>query len=150
MDSPTEAQPETVAAMLEGDDRDIEGLGARLTALLRAGHGDAAAALAPLSKALGRHFRVEELVLFPLLEARAHLDGPTASMRREHRRIEATLESLERALSAGDPERARTINESLAELLAVHHRGEMVLAARADRFLGPAEVRHLWQALRRS
>jgi hemerythrin-like domain-containing protein len=149
MDMSTETEPATVAAMLEGDDRDIERLGESLTELLLSGKPAAQSALAALNEAIGRHFRVEELVLFPLLESRAHLDGPTASMRREHRRIEATLEALGRALEAADVERARKVNEALAELLDIHHRGEVVLAARADRFLGPAEVRHLWQAFRR-
>ncbi|MGH7933334.1 MAG: hemerythrin domain-containing protein [Candidatus Binataceae bacterium] len=51
-----------------------------------------------------RHIEIEEVMLFPLLEAQTGLfsSGPTAVMRSEHRQIEAVLDRLDELTAARD------------------------------------------------
>ena len=58
---------------------------------------------AQLERALERHIRLEEEIVFPLFEARSGIvDGPTAVMRDEHRCLRRALALMRAGIEARD------------------------------------------------
>jgi uncharacterized protein (DUF2249 family) len=98
---------------------------------------DARRCLARLQHGLVRHIRFEELLLFPVFEARTGLPttGPTAVLRDEHREILRLVEDWRQ-----DPADLAVEAGALRELLAKHHRKEeAILYPTTDRLLAPSE-----------
>jgi regulator of cell morphogenesis and NO signaling len=121
----------------------------------QADDGAAARHFREFKTGLERHIRWEEGILFPIWERHTGMTayGPTAVMRREHRRIEALLTALARGPAALGSE-MQAAEQALLDLLAQHNaKEELVLypdldgmaddAERADLFaqLGDASVR---------
>jgi iron-sulfur cluster repair protein YtfE (RIC family) len=78
-----------------------------------------------------RHIRVEELVVFPLLERRTgRFSGPTVVMRHEHVRIQGELADMNEALGRGDRSGFQAASARLDALLPSHNMKE-------ERFLYP-------------
>lgn len=107
---------------------------------------------------LRRHIRMEQDLLFPLLEERSVTPrgaGPTAVMRVEHRQIEAVLEALEKYHTA---ETCATIIQTIesqpvhpSALFTSHDaKEENVLYPLADRALPAHEVHKLIRAMQAS
>jgi iron-sulfur cluster repair protein YtfE (RIC family) len=122
-----------------GDDHDrCDHLLAACEHAARQGGGLSEAAVA-LAEALERHFRLEEEMLFPELEA-AHpgAGGPTSVMRMEHRQMRQLLADLAEAAAAGDRLECAGILETL-HLVAQQHNAkeEGILYPMADAALGP-------------
>lgn len=120
----------------------------RLDALLartyeHVAHGDLAGALpafGELADGLLRHMRLEEQILFPILEQRTGmLSGPTEVIRTEHRALEHALGRMREALLAQDREGAARSHDDLVEVLVEHHlKEEEVLYPMTDRSLPEA------------
>lgn len=122
-----------------GDDHDrCDHLLAACEHAAREGRSIAEAAAA-LAEALERHFRLEEEMLFPELEA-AHpgAGGPTGVMRTEHRQMRQLLADLGEAAAVGDSVECAGILETL-HLVAQQHNAkeEGILYPMADVALGP-------------
>ena len=87
---------------------------------------------------LRRHIGFEEDLLFPEFERRSGISadaGPTAVMRAEHRKIEALIAAVERAIGepSACPEPSR---HELHEVLAQHNaKEEQILYPGADRLM---------------
>jgi len=98
-------------------------------------------ALAGFREATLRHFRREEEVLFPELEAKiGTTDGPTAVMRMEHEQMRSLFDQLAQAVEAHDKSRALSLTESFMVLVQQHNmKEEQVLYPLADQALGEAE-----------
>jgi hemerythrin-like domain-containing protein len=97
---------------------------------------------------LRHHIQVEDELLFPVLESRLGLVGPTHVMRHEHRLIENLLLRAAEWLAAGDGEGFARAAASLAELLGAHNfKEERVLYPRSDAALGTEERAELNQRL---
>ncbi len=128
------AQMESVTEFLETDHRRIDALLDNALAAWQAGSSELAI---PLLEAfayrLRRHIRMEEEILFPMVEeAGAPVPGPTHVMRMEHREMQGPLGDLGDA-SAALPD----IVDELKERLAVHnHKEEGILYPLCDRLLG--------------
>jgi regulator of cell morphogenesis and NO signaling len=89
-----------------------------------------------LHEGLLRHIRVEDTLLFPLLEKHPMLQPAAQVMRQEHRRIEGILAALEDALAEERAAEAKASLDRLADVLASHnHKEERVLYPRVDRLL---------------
>ena len=96
-------------------------------------------AASALAEAMDRHFRLEEEMLFPELEA-AHpgAAGPTGVMRMEHRQMRQLLADLTTAAAAGDRDDCTGILETL-HLVGQQHNAkeEGILYPMADSVLAP-------------
>lgn len=107
------------------------------------------AALAATERLLLSHSRIEEELLFPVLEPHFGQMGPVAVMRSEHRSIDDLLETARR-----EPDAARLSDlvAQLIELVIAHFRKEeMVLFGMAQRFLGDVVLTELggrWATVR--
>jgi uncharacterized protein (DUF2249 family) len=110
-----------------------------LGALRSARADDARRCLAHLHHGLARHIRFEELILFPVFEARTGLpaSGPTAVLRAEHREV---LRLLEEWRADPDALSFESAKRELGELLTKHHRKEeAILYPTTDLLLTAAE-----------
>ena len=87
-------------------------------------------------RAMDRHIRLEEEILFPLFEERTRLTAPTDAMRQEHRLIRGALGVLAGAVGRGDSRGFRTGLTSLLAVLSDHN-------AKEERALYPATDRAL-------
>lgn len=122
-----------------GNDHDhCDRLLAACESAVRGGTGltEAAAALAG---ALERHFRLEEEILFPRIEAASPgAAGPTRVMRIEHRQMRALLLALADAVADADREECLGILETLHMVAQQHNaKEEGILYPLADAVLAP-------------
>jgi iron-sulfur cluster repair protein YtfE (RIC family) len=97
----------------------------------------ARAAVADLTAATLRHFRLEEDVLFPELEqAHPGARGPTSVMRGEHAQARRLLEDLTTAAAMGSRSETLGLVETLLMLLQQHNaKEEGILYPMADAVL---------------
>jgi iron-sulfur cluster repair protein YtfE (RIC family) len=118
----------------------------------RAGAGDfvgATPAFREFARGLAHHIAVEERLLFPALEARAGMAGPTTVMRHEHRAIEQLIALAEDSLQSQDAIRFGAEAAELAAILAGHNmKEERILYPRSDAALDEAERSRVLAALR--
>lgn len=87
--------------------------------------------------AMRQHFKREEEVLFPSVEARTGMHmGPTRVMRMEHRQMEELFQDLEGALQWGDRENFLGLAETLLVMMQQHNmKEEQILYPMADQVL---------------
>lgn len=135
---------ETLSAALQREHRDIDDGLATLTTEAACVERDPAAVLRAIH-ALRRHIYLEEEFLFPPL-ADAGLLAPVFVMLREHTRIWATLDALQRELDshAGTGRAAQALGHQLAVQLQHHNlKEEKILYPQADQVLTAAATQHL-------
>jgi hemerythrin-like domain-containing protein len=133
--------PATITETLTKDHRDCDRLLSAVS--LRGRNTDwqqVAAETAAFVAAMERHFRFEEEVLFPPLEAVSPLSaGPTEMMRQQHAQIRALLADLGAAAGARAAEDFAGIDETLHLLIQQHNaKEEGILYPLADRALAAA------------
>ncbi|MEW5792523.1 MAG: hemerythrin domain-containing protein [Pseudomonadota bacterium] len=88
------------------------------------------------AEATAQHFRMEEEVLFPALEAHTNPLGPTRIMRMEHRQMEELLEDMKQALAQRRAEDFLGGAETLLIMMQQHNlKEEQVLYPMADQVL---------------
>ncbi len=96
-------------------------------------------------RAAERHFRIEEQILFPALEAATGMrEGPTAVMRTEHDMMRRLFEEMAQALAQGESKRYLGQSETLLVLMQQHNlKEEQILYRLADSTLAStrAELR---------
>lgn len=97
-----------------------------------------------------RHIRLEEQIVFPLLERRTgRFSGPTVVMRHEHVRIQGELGDMAEALARGDVRGYLAAKERFEGLMPSHmHNEERFVFPAADRALGDRQRRELVSRLR--
>lgn len=72
-------------------------------------------------RALKRHMKIEEEVLFPAFEqATGMSSGPTWVMRQEHQQMLAMLDEIAAAIAAHNAENFRALAQSFEGLMAAH------------------------------
>ncbi|HEX9102202.1 MAG TPA: hemerythrin domain-containing protein [Polyangia bacterium] len=86
--------------------------------------GGARSALRQLERRLDRHLRLEEHIVFPLLEEQGGSRRATASLRREHRRLRALVDDAGAVVERRDPQPFLQTTRALGERLRRHHRRE--------------------------
>jgi iron-sulfur cluster repair protein YtfE (RIC family) len=133
---------DSVAAYLSLDHR-------RLDALVREGQvhvsdarwPQALTSQAQLERALERHVRLEEEIVFPLFEARSGIvDGPTAVMRDEHRCLRRALAMMRAGIEARDGAAHADALLFLNSIRPAHDaKEERILYPLIDRLLAPAD-----------
>lgn len=86
-----------------------------------------------------RHFKEEEEVLFPALEAQTGMtQGPTQVMRYEHEQIRGLIGNMAESIEKKDKDASLSIAESMMILLQQHNmKEEQMLYAMCDRVLPP-------------
>lgn len=124
---------------LSEDHRQIDGhLDAAALAAERSDWSEAEYQLKSFVQRLDRHIELEELELFPAMEARTGLLPPCQVMRLEHADIRRLLARLPEALLRRD---ARVFNAARRELMNVlgphNAKEENILYPMADELLGP-------------
>ena len=87
--------------------------------------------------ALGRHFELEEQILFPAFEDRTGMRaGPTQMMRTEHDDMRTMLADLQRAALVGEVEQYSGLAETLLLMLQQHNlKEEQILYPMMDQAL---------------
>src|SRR5262245_44793870 len=124
---PPAGDPREVSDAIEWDHDRLDRL--ESTAFDAWGAGDAVAAEAAFrmfAHGLRRHIGYEESLLFPEFERRTGLapnDGPTATLRDEHREALALVAAIELAIQDGAVP-APLVRSHLQDVLRVHHRRE--------------------------
>ncbi|MHB8348053.1 MAG: hemerythrin domain-containing protein [Acidiferrobacterales bacterium] len=96
-----------------------------------------------------RHFKVEEIILFPMLEVRTgQTMGPTRIMRSEHEHMRELFGDMKRDIETQDRRHYLGSSETLLTLLQQHNlKEEQVLYPMADKALA-SEVLELLQRMR--
>ncbi len=85
---------------------------------------------------MARHFRMEEEILFPALQAGGGPAGPVQVMRMEHAQMNDLLEQMAGALAARDAQSYGGIGETLLIVMQQHnHKEEQILYPIADQIL---------------
>lgn len=122
--------------------RDHRGCDDQFTALedvvIKADWPQTSALVKAFSTATLEHFRFEEEVLFPALEAAmGQRLGPTEVMRLEHAEMRSLLDELAHAVGRHDTDAINGIVDTLVILMQQHNaKEEQVLYPLADRLLG--------------
>ncbi len=114
-----------VAGFLEAGCDAIDGLlaDARMLARERL-PGAARSALSQLGRRLDRHLRLDERVVFPMVEEQSGSRRATAALRREHARLRALVEEADAAVERRNPKAFLHTTAVLADRLRRHHRRE--------------------------
>jgi hemerythrin-like domain-containing protein len=136
---------EGITQNMQQDHHRIDGIAADLGAMIEDGEMERADyAFADLDEGLRRHIRIEEELLFPVIEAKTGMLGPTRVMRIEHQRIAARLDELKEALRLLQRPQASAALMELLHLLGAHNlKEEQVLYPRTDAALSPPEIQAL-------
>ncbi len=139
--------PVTVSELMLGEHERLDALGTAMAAIVEGSGPDVLAAWNAFAAGLTRHIRVEESVLFPLLEpAAGPVGGPTTLTRIEHRALEHLLELGTRALArcrlvlddSASREAFLRVHRQLGDTLRTHHlREDQELYPLADGLLTP-------------
>jgi len=99
---------------------------------------EAAAAFAHFHQAMARHFRMEEEILFPALQAAGGPAGPVQIMLMEHAQMNDLLEQMAAALAEKNAQSYGGIAETLLITVQQHnHKEEQILYPIADHVLAP-------------
>jgi hemerythrin-like domain-containing protein len=140
---------ESAAACLEADHARLDGLRALVLEAVEERELELAQVyLSQLSAVLRCHLRVEEDLVFPILERSVCHVGPVCVLRREHRDLEDRLTAMSAALDLGDTCALLDEHQAFVELLENHRgREERLLYPAIDRILDPVAraqlVRHI-------
>ncbi len=96
------------------------------------------------------HIRIEEDVLFPVLEVRVGtFAGPQTVMRREHEKIVAALDRIANALGRQDAAEFRACDREIYALLSRHNvKEERIIYPMLDRALSREEAQQVISSLR--
>jgi hemerythrin-like domain-containing protein len=144
-----ETHYQTIGECLGQDHRRIDKLLADLCAMVgdseleRADHS-----MGDFDAALRRHIRIEEDLLFPLVESR--FAWPVAMMKREHREIFGWTEELKDSLARLERGPASTALAELTQIFGQHHvKEEEILYPAIDRVLSADERRALLEQIAR-
>ena len=143
---------ETISAYLAEDHGRLGSLLAAVSVQMAEGRlEEAKAAWGPYEAGLCRHLRLEEELLFPVFEVRSGLsDGPTVSLRIEHREIRRIAALLRGGVEREDPAAFADGLRLLGEVLADHEsKEEHVLYPTTDALLAPGERARFLARLRR-
>jgi hemerythrin superfamily protein len=151
--TPIETTPlDTISAYLSADHARLDGL---LSETARCVEDErfveARDAFVGFESALCRHHRLEEELLFPVFEVRSGIsDGPTVSLRLEHREIRHAVAQMRAALEADDAGGFRDAMRFLDALLTDHEaKEEHVLYPTTDLLLASGERTRFLARLRR-
>jgi len=105
-------------------------------AVLNGNWEEAAAAFDHFHHAMTRHFRMEEEILFPTLQAAGGPAGPVQIMLMEHAQMNDLFAQMATALTAKDAQSYGGIAETLLIVLQQHnHKEEQILYPIADHIL---------------
>ena len=143
---------DSVAGYLSADHDRLDGLLAAVCKQVETRQlEEACATLAEFASGLSRHIRIEEEILFPILEMRTSRQaGPTLVMRSEHREILAAVRGMSDGLAQLDVD---TFGEGLAllrQLLPAHNaKEELILYSEIERVFSDAERPLFVERLRR-
>lgn len=97
---------------------------------------EAAPAFERFRQDMALHFRMEEEILFPALQAGGGPAGPVQIMLMEHAQMNDLLEQMAGALSARDAQNYGGIGETLLIVMQQHnHKEEQILYPIADHIL---------------
>jgi hemerythrin-like domain-containing protein len=143
---------DTITTFACREHRRLDAILRRAVSEVEAGKLEAArASCDAFHRGLCLHAAVEEQLLFPLFEARSGMvGGPTATLRQEHRELEAAARSMCEALTVDDPVGFR---EGLRLLEAVRRehdsKEEHVLYPTTDQMLSDRECAAVAERLER-
>ncbi len=129
----------TFRDVMTGDHRQCDAFFVAVeTALNETRWDQAIAAFAAYERAMLRHFRAEENLLFPEFENRTGMRmGPTQVMRNEHAQMRELLEAAAAALQAQDAEDYSGYAETLLIMMQQHNmKEENVLYPMCDSHIG--------------
>ena len=87
---------------------------------------------------LTNHFKMEEMVLFPMFEQKTGMvNGPTQVMVMEHEQMRELLSRMEKAVEANDNDKFFGLSETLMILMQQHNmKEEQMLYTMAQQHLG--------------
>ena len=87
--------------------------------------------------ALTNHFKMEEMVLFPMFEQKMGISQPAQVMVMEHEQMRKLLSEMEDAIEANDNDKFFSLSETLMILMQQHNmKEEQMLYTMAQQHLG--------------
>ena len=143
---------DTITTFARREHRRLDAILQRVSAEVEAGQMEAArASCDAFHRGLCLHTAIEEQLLFPLFEARSGMvGGPTATLRQEHREIQAAVRSMCEALRHDDAARFRE-GLRLLEMVRPEHESkeEHVLYPTTDHMLSDRDCAAIAERLER-
>ena len=120
------------------DHRDCDEIFAQMEDAVASKSGEALAKFEAFDDALTNHFKMEEMVLFPMFEQKTRMiDGPTQVMVMEHEQMRGLLSKMEDAIECNDNETFFGVSETLMILMQQHNmKEEQMLYTMAQQHLG--------------
>jgi len=143
---------DTITSFARREHRRLDAILRRASAEVEAGQVEAAqASCVAFHRGLCLHIATEEQLLFPLFEARSGMvGGATATLRQEHREIEAAARLMCEALRRDDPVRFREGLRLLEAVRPEHEsKEEHVLYPTTDHMLSDRECAAVAERLHR-
>ena len=98
---------------------------------------------------LTNHFKMEEMVLFPMFEQSTKMtNGPTQVMVMEHEKMRELLSEMESSIESDDSDKFFGLSETLMILMQQHNiKEEQMLYTMADQHLGD-DAEHIISRMR--
>ncbi len=120
------------------DHRDCDEIFAQMEEAVASKSDEALSKFEAFQDALTNHFKMEEVVLFPMFEQKTGMtEGPTQVMVMEHEQIRGLLSKMEDALELNDNDKFFGLSETLMILMQQHNmKEEQMLYTMVQQHLG--------------
>ena len=120
------------------DHRDCDEIFAQMEDAVASGSDEALSKFEAFQDALTNHFKMEEMVLFPMIEQKTGMtEGPTQVMVMEHEQMRELVAKMEDAVELNDNDKFFGLSETLMILMQQHNmKEEQMLYAMAQQHLG--------------
>jgi hemerythrin-like domain-containing protein len=120
------------------DHRDCDEIFAQMEDAIASKSEDALSKFEAFQDALTNHFKMEEMVLFPMFEQKTGMvNGPTQVMVMEHEQMRELVSKMQSAVEANDNDKFFSLSETLMILMQQHNmKEEQMLYTMAQQHLG--------------
>ena len=120
------------------DHKDCDEIFAQMEDAVASKRDEALSKFEAFQDALTNHFKMEEMVLFPMFEQKTGMtDGPTQVMVMEHEQMRELLSKMEDAVESNDNDKFFGLSETLMILMQQHNmKEEQMLYTMIQQHLG--------------
>ena len=120
------------------DHRDCDEIFAQMEDAVASKSNEAVAKFEEFQDALTNHFKMEEMVLFPMFEQKTGMSqGPTQVMVMEHEQMRKLISQMDEAVQVNDNDKFFGLSETLMILMQQHNmKEEQMLYTMIQEYLG--------------
>ncbi len=138
-----------IKAFMTQDHRDCDDIFAQMEEAVASKSDEALLKVEAFQDALTNHFKMEEMVLFPMFEQKTGMtEGPTQVMVMEHEQMRGLLSKIDQAIEQNDNDKFFGLTETLMILMQQHNmKEEQMLYTMIQQHLGD-DADHLISRMR--